>query len=147
MPKVIHSKYYVHKQYSKLILPDHRLEFFLNRAKNIIGNFEWNTLRVAEDYVQIAFQLSEDFDTADEPTVDRTVCVDLINDKIKITETPNAIWHHKWQWVEPDYKGFDYYKSKARSELWKPFVKPEEVCKIGNKTFWNSIKHRWEKPC
>lgn len=147
MPKLIHNKYYVHRLYSDLVIPSFRLKMFEKIANDKFGIFQWDTLRVEKYYASVAFQLSDDFDTADEPTVDRTICVNIIDMKITLTDTPTAIWHHKWQWVEPDYKGFDYYKSKARSELWKPFVSSKELSKIGNKAFWNSIKHRWENPC
>jgi hypothetical protein len=145
MPKRVRDKFYVHRLYSDLVIPTQRLELFKKIANEELGLFQWNTLRVLTGYRSVAFQLSNDFDTADEPTVDQTINVDLIEMRITITNTPNTIWHHKWQWVEPDYKGFDYYKSKARSELWKPFVKTNELSKIGNKTYWNSIKTRWEK--
>ena len=144
MPKRIHNKYYVHRLYSDLVIPSVRLEMFKKVANDKLGLFEWNTLRVVKGYESVAFQLSNDFDTADEPTVNKTICVDIVEMKVTVTETPNTIWHHKWQWVEPDYKGFDYYNSKARSELWKPFVKANELSKIGNKNYWESIKSRWE---
>jgi len=41
-------------------------------------------------------------------------------------------------------RGFDVEASKARSELWNPYVSKEEKSKIGYKDFWDSIRHRWE---
>jgi hypothetical protein len=122
----------------------------LSRFSQFCGTgYNWNLLRITKskyfnEPLEVSFQLSKDFDTADEPSVDETVSVS--NDsKIRITKTPHLIFHHKWQWVEPDYKGFDFHKSKARSELWKPFVNSKELCKIGVKTYWDSIRPRWEK--
>lgn len=96
---------------------------------------------------EIAFQYSKDFDTADEPSVDYTLRYRFEGSKyvaLKPLVHSNLIWHHKWMWVKPDYKGFDYEASKARSALWKPHVKKSELTKIGNKLYWESIKGRWE---
>jgi hypothetical protein len=146
MPKSIHNKIYVHRNYSHLVIGEEELKPFLEYAKEELENFEWNALRVVKQCgiaIEVAFQLSKDFDIADEPTVDQTVKVSYYG-TVNVKYSSNMIWHHKWQWVEPDYKGFDYLKSKARSELWKPFVKSFEMSRIGNKNYWESIKSRWE---
>lgn len=148
MPKIIRNRIYIHRQYAHKIISSNDLASFYDYAYGEIGQFEWNTLRLTKgkcfDFNEISFQLSEDFDTADEPAVNTTVSVPYDGDIVRVTKTPHLIFHHKWQWVEPDYKGFDYYKSKARSDLWKPFVNYKELCKIGNKNYWVSIRNRWE---
>jgi hypothetical protein len=121
-------------------------------AQDAVSDFKWNCLRVKPNgisgFSEVAFQYSPDFDTADEPQVVRTVvCIpkNLWWSFKRDTVHKNLIWHHKWMWVNPDYNGFDYEASKARSALWKPHVSKKELSKIGNKVYWESIKHRWEK--
>ena len=147
MPKVIRNRIYIHRQYANKIITSNDLASFYDYAYGEIGHFDWNTLRLTKgkysNFREITFQFSKDFDTADEPTVNESVSVSQWGDHVRVTKTPHLIFHHKWQWVEPNYKGFDYYKSKARSDLWKPFVSSKELCKIGNKNYWDSIRNRW----
>jgi hypothetical protein len=153
MPKKIGGRMYFHKDYIKRLPMGMLYDVIscLEVAEGVLGSFEWNTVRIKPDGVggvlEIAFQYSPDFDTADEPEVKQTV-VCVPNDNtwkvLDVKKHKNTIWHHKWMWVEPDYKGFDYTASKKRSALWKPYVTKPEIPKIGNKTFWDSIKSRWE---
>jgi hypothetical protein len=153
MPKKIGGRYYVHKDYIKS-LPVGLIYEVINAresAENSLGTFDWNCVRVRPDGVggasEVAFQYSPDFDTTDEPQVTQTVsCV--FNDNVwevsDVRKHDGVIWHHKWMWVGPDYKGFDYEASKARSALWKSHVAKDEIPKIGRKSFWDKIKPRWE---
>ncbi len=153
--KRIGGKLYLHESVLKFLSKDlyEEVEKALKSAYTTIGSFNWNCIRIKPDgfvgAMEIAFQYSPDFDSADEPEVIQTVrCLWMCNNEWEVKSIKahtNTIWHHKWMWVNPDYKGFDYEASKARSALWKPFVKKEELTKIGNKIYWESIKPRWEK--
>ncbi|MFW5887890.1 MAG: hypothetical protein ACOCUH_03725, partial [Bacteriovoracia bacterium] len=92
----------------------------------------------------ITFQWSSDFNTANEPVVEK--CILVKQNKIKRIKQPQDpyVWHHKWQWVADNYDEFDVEKSKTRSKQWKPYVNKEEKCKIGKLSFWNIIKSRFE---
>jgi hypothetical protein len=155
MPKKIGGRLYLHRNYIRSldINTVHEVAQALRVSEDILGGFIWNTLRIKPDGIggasEIAFQYSPDFDTADEPSVTNTVLCRkneheewIVKDVLRHKDT---IWHHKWQWVGPDYKGFDYNASKKRSALWKPFVSKEEIPKIGNKNFWDKIRVRWDK--
>jgi hypothetical protein len=153
--KKIGGRIYLHKSACSLL--DSNLYYCASKAKevceHIIGSFNWNCLRIKPDGLggafEVAFQYSPDFNEADEPEVVQTIPV-IFNDVMDMWEVSDirvhkdTIWHHKWMWVKPDYKGFDYEASKARSALWKPHVKKSELTKIGNKVYWESIKGRWE---
>lgn len=148
MPKKIGGRIYLHGDYIKSL--DNRLLDAVIDARELaedtLGNFQWNTVRIKPDgtggATEVAFQYAPDFDYDDEPEVMQTVAVS--NGEVHIRQHKNTIWHHKWMWVDSNYKGFDYEASKARSTLWKPFVKKNDIPKIGNKKFWESIKSRWE---
>ena len=154
--KRIGGRIYLHASSSKLLSSNLYAEttMALRVASELLGEFNWNCIRIKPDHLggatEIAFQWSPDFLTAPEPQVVQTVrCI--WNNELDIWEVKdmkahtNLIWHHKWMWVTPEYKGFNYEDSKARSATWKPHVSKTELTKIGNKVYWESIKHRWEK--
>jgi len=89
----------------------------------------------------VAFISSPDFDTLDEPTVgtsERLHLYDKFRFNVKLTRPSGMIYHHKWQFVLPDYKGFDYQKSIERSLAW--FGKAEyNYLKIGKRSYWEEI--------
>jgi hypothetical protein len=154
MPKRIGGRIYLHKDYVPSLDADllHEVTFALEKAEEVLGSFNWNTIRIKPDAVggaeEVAFQFSPDFDTADEPEVTQTVAVRMLGADWEIAHIRNhsgLIWHHKWMWVDSDYQGFDYAAAKRRSDLWKPHVHKDELPKIGNKKFWESIRSRWEK--
>jgi hypothetical protein len=153
MPKKIGGRIYAHKDYIKSLSIIYIPEIIaaLQVVKDTLDDFTWNTVRIKPDAVggleEVSFQYSPDFDTADEPEVVQTItCVPMDNtwEVVRIKRHTDTIWHHKWMWVEPNYKGFDYEASKARSALWKKFVSPSEIPKIGRKSFWDKLRVRWE---
>jgi hypothetical protein len=153
MPKKIGGRIYAHKDYIKSLSIIYIPEVIaaLQVVKETLDDFTWNTVRIKPDAVggldEVSFQYSPDFDTADEPEVVQTItCVPMDNtwEVIRIKRHTDTIWHHKWMWVEPNYKGFDYEASKARSVLWKKFISKDEIPKIGRKSFWDKLRVRWE---
>jgi hypothetical protein len=156
MPKRIGGRIYLHQNYMKVLGADmiHEVTFALEKAEEVLGSFDWNTLRIKPNAVggadEVAFQFSPDFDSADEPEVTQTVTVRLDGSDwsiVNVHDHAGMIWHHKWMWVDKDYTGFSYAASKAHSAKWKPLVKKEELPKIGRKKFWESIKTRWDSSC
>jgi hypothetical protein len=154
MPKKIGGRIYAHKDYIKslsiTVIPE--IINALQVAQDTLGDFKWNTVRIKPngvgDLSEVAFQYSPDFDVADEPEVTQTVMCIPVDNTWEVTDVRHhegIIWHHKWMWVEPDYKGFDYEASKSRSALWKRYVSKDEMPKIGHKSFWDKLRVRWEK--
>jgi len=156
MPKRIGGRIYLHKDYIHTLgdVMAFEVAVALEKAEEVLGSIDWNTLRIKPDAVggasEVAFQFSPDFDSADEPEVTRTinVCLDGSDWSIvNLRDHSGFIWHHKWMWVDTNYTGFSHSASKVHSALWKPYVKPEEMPKIGRKKFWESIKTRWDSSC
>jgi len=148
--KRVGSCVYVHRQYESQVIPEDVLENAkkLMKWEDINHNLspcydcvKWNKKTGA-----ITFQWSNyTFDKWDEPEVGK--CILVKDNTIRTLPRPKEqqIWHHKWMWVADDYTGFNVEESKARSRLWEPYVTKEEKRKIGYKSFWDSIKKRWEK--
>lgn len=143
--KRIGNTIYVHKDYVKTTL-DFATER-IKEAKKILGSQlkEYTAVRFDVKSGNVAFIYSPGFDVEDEPIVGKSILVKADN-SVKITPQKKdpQIWHHKWLWVEDDYKGFDVEKSKERSNLWKDKVSKEEKRKIGYNSFWNKIKEKYE---
>jgi len=141
--KKVGSCIYIHRLYEKEVIPS----FTLNRAKEIAGDIieGYTAVRYNKKEQSVCFQFSPDFDTADEPIVGDCILVKK-NGEVTITKQKKdpQIWHHKWMWVRPEYKGFNYEESKKRSWLWISHITSEEKRKIGTKSFWDSIRTRWE---
>jgi hypothetical protein len=100
----------------------------------------------------ISFIFSEEFDVSDEPRIDYAY---IIRDKklfrtidySKFRKEVIPVYHHKWMFVRPDYKGFDVEKSKQRSEWWEKHpvildrMKNDRFfkCTIGSYRYWNDL--------
>jgi hypothetical protein len=142
--KQVGSKIYIHKDYAQTVVPIEKIA----NAIIISGVREddYICIRYDKKTEEIAFQNSPDFDTADEPRVGITVAVSKDGEyRVTLPKRNNPqIWHHKWMWVGDDYTGFDVEASKARSELWEPYVKKDEKSRIGYLNYWNEIRSRWE---
>ena len=135
---------YVHRQYREAVIPQDAWD----HALHVLGGEEpegYTGIKYDRKKQSLTFQWSPDFDTAPEPTVGLCIMAQW-DGTMRVMHPPKdpMIWHHKWLWVADDYKGFDVEESKARSELWKPYVSGVEKKRIGRKSFWESIRKRWE---
>lgn len=136
---------YAHRQYRKEVIPPdvwaHALEVLGGEPDG------YTCLKYDKKKQNLTFQWSPDFDTAPEPTVGHCIMAQW-DGTMRVISQPKdpMIWHHKWLWVKDDYSGFDVEKSKQRSKQWEPHVTSEEKRKIGRKSFWDSIRNRWESP-
>ncbi|GCD10406.1 hypothetical protein [Clostridium tagluense] len=107
----------------------------------------WDIIRINLKEQKVAFIISEDWDTATEPQVGDSYCVDKDN-IIHFKKACGQIYHHKWKFVQTDYKGFDVKESIAWSEKWlnsdivkKLKADPQEKfnCKIGYKKYFDKV--------
>lgn len=141
--KVIGGEHYVHRDYESSISDQAGLE----RAKSHLTDEHRNKYNVVKHNKKegtFSFIHSPDFDKSDEPISGESHKVKP-NGDITITKQKKdpQIWHHKWQWVGDDYKGFDVEKSKQRSKNWKPVTDkikaekdPSVMKKIGTQSYW-----------
>jgi hypothetical protein len=129
--KKIGGHIYVHRTYEGKVVPAD----ILKAAKKLIGNFKYHVVKWSPKETKVSFIESPDFDTADEPVIGR--CLSVKDGKV--TEYPKQadpwIYHHKWQFVEPDYRGFSVAESKERSKSWEA-IPGIDKARIGKKSYW-----------
>ena len=136
--KVIGNQVYFHKEYLK-VQPKEVQDLYNKSVKKLPTDHKFNTLMYepskGDKPARIRFDESADFDTAREPTPGRTIS---INSKGDIKETNvSQIFHHKWQWVDDNYKGFNVNKEYEWSKEWTSKV--DNFSTIGKKENWDKI--------
>ncbi len=142
------SAVYVHRDYEGRVVP----EDLLAKARAVLQREHpemaerYNAVKYDRKKRSVTFQHSPDFDEADEPTVGDSVRVRGNGAKFTRRREDPQIWHHKWMWVDDDYPGFDVEAAKQRSATWRSHIKPGESSRIGRRSYWDSIRPRWESP-
>lgn len=132
--KSIGGSLYVHKDYENLI-PN------IEKAKEALSpEFEYNIVKNVGNG-NISFLHSPDWDSADEPIIDESWMVSS-SGQVKQTTKPGSkdpmIYHHKWEFVGKDYKGFDVLESMRRSLIWLSLPNRPSSSEIGKKSVWDS---------
>lgn len=127
---------YVHKSQEYTLPQDE-----LNKAKSHLPkDHDYAIVKHNKKTGDFSFIKSHDWDSADEPTVGHSIKVSS-DGGVKHTKQKSdpQIYHHKWQFVGDDYKGFDVDKSKERSKHWKSVVgvNKEVSSRIGTKSYWD----------
>jgi hypothetical protein len=131
--KKIGGSIYLHKDYADSVIPKE----LMDKAKAAVGQFDYTIAKYTPAMNSISFIRSPDWDTAHEPTVG---VVKAYKDGIVKTINPSSdpwIYHHKWQFVGDDYKGFNVEESKARSKAWEPLNLDRS--RIGKKSYWDAV--------
>lgn len=128
--KEIGGKIYFHKNYFDRVID---ADMFLKAVSELPYGFKFNCLMIdrKKPYV-IRFDEAPDFDTEKEPHPGDFIEVDLYNRKIRRGHS-DFIWHHKWMWVDDDYKGFDVEKSYQWSKKWTQIITHPS----GSRNIWN----------
>lgn len=92
---------------------------------------------------KISLIATPDWDTENEPTVGDSICCWVDDNgeyQAKKFKSKNQIYHNKWQFVQPTYKGFDVEKAKERTKLWNsiPDINKHKS-RIGYRGYWNTL--------
>lgn len=112
--KSIGGKLYVHKDYAYRVLD----RDIYNRIRGFLPcDFQYNCLVIDHKKNTIRFDEAPDFDTAREPHPGDFIEVNFDTWEMR-TGHSDYIWHHKWMWVDDDYKGFDVDESYEWSKEW-----------------------------
>lgn len=117
----------------------------LQHLPDTFFDYEIIKLNTKENYV--SFIKSYDWDTVNEPTVGDSCKIDS-NSTVKITKGSGKIYHHKWQFVKDNYKGFNVQQSKERSILWESIIPHTKEIKsrIQSRKYWNEILEQYKLP-
>ena len=136
--KVIGGRIYVHKDYVER-LPEPLRDLYAAAAaamKVVAPEFAWNATAIDLKGDKVTLMEAPDFDTADEPRVG--VYWTVAPGKPPKRGQTNQIWHHKWLWVDDDYRGFDVNQSFERSRKW--LALPDiPFAKIGKPELWQKF--------
>ncbi|MFS1426774.1 hypothetical protein LMH73_006235 [Vibrio splendidus] len=84
----------------------------------------------------------DDFDTEHEPTLGKVVTFKADGQaSTSLASNNKLIYHHKWQFVRPDYQGFNYKEAKMRSYVWKSVLGTNKAIssRIGRQLYWNDF--------
>ena len=119
--KQVGSKIYFHKSVHDKIVP----QDVWNKAMEMVAGTKVNGRQL--EFNTACYDLSEPhivrldtclrFDTEREPIVELSFKFNTRNYKTEVRNN-NQIFHHKWLWVDKDYKGFDVKESYEWSKLW-----------------------------
>ena len=136
--KVIGGRIYVHRDYvDRLPEPLQRLYSDATQAmQGVDPNFRWNATAIDLKGDKVTLMEAPDFDTADEPHVG--VYWTVAPGKPPKRGQTSQIWHHKWLWVDDDYRGFDVDQSFERSRKWLA-IPDIPFAKIGKDEFWQKF--------
>jgi hypothetical protein len=128
--------YYVHKSAEDVVPND-----VLSKAKEKIGDFEYDIVKYNNKDNSISFIESPDFDVVDEPTVGKSIKVSADGQISGPRKGGVTVYHHKWNMVRPDYIGFDYQDAIERSVRWTQMLEGTGINrnKIGNKNYWETV--------
>ena len=114
--KFIGGRLYVHSSYAKESgIPSGQLTAAKAMLNKKFPDFEYQGIMYDKKLNLIRFDAADGFDTEREPVVGSQITVNLTTGAVTEGGTPQ-IWHHKWQWVKPDYTGFNYAAAKDWSE-------------------------------
>jgi SAM-dependent methyltransferase len=137
--KKMGDEVYLHRDYEG-VLPQGDLA----DAKERIDDFEYNLIRYNTKTGAIGFFNSPDFDTSPEPINGNLIVVEpdgtIRTVDLNKNSDKQAIYHHKWEWVKDDYKGFDVKQSIERSIAWQKVVNREGIDRkrIGFQGVWQN---------
>jgi len=115
--KVVWKRIYLHRNYAESQIGKDYI-----RAKSVFdaAGLDWNYNTVSYDLTTgaVTFQEAPGFDSSSEPVVGRMITI-FKDGSISKERNETQIYHHKWQWVDDNYKGFDVEKSKERSQSYR----------------------------
>ena len=118
--KVIGGQVYFHKNYiSKM--PKEVIDIYKKTINKLPKDHSFNTLMYTPASkgkpASLRFDEAPDFDIAREPIPGRVITI-TEKGSISPPKDVNQIWHHKWAWVDDDYKGFDVKENYDWSREW-----------------------------
>ena len=127
---------YVHKTaLEESLIPLH----VVHSSANLLPNgFDYEIIKYDCASGAVSFIQSPDWDQSPEPLVGDSYKVDPRgNLKFRRSNPENPqIYHHKYQFVAPDYCGFDVAESRQRAQLWER-LRPDRH-RIGYKKYWET---------
>lgn len=139
MKKMINALY-VHKSAVNQL---GEYDYLVESARVKLPNdFCWDVVKVNLKDGSVSFIRSSDWNVVDEPEVGDSIKVHT-NGNITFIKARGQIYHHKHEFVNDDYTGFDIQKSTERSVLIQERVPKELKNKIGYRKFWEEVCEKY----
>ncbi|QEG39345.1 DNA phosphorothioation-associated putative methyltransferase [Roseimaritima ulvae] len=131
--KRIGGAVYVHRDF------EHVLGEPMAAAKSRLpAGFEYTVVKHNETNGNFSFIHCPDFDESPEPSTGSYAVVKSDGVvKIRPALSDPFIYHHKWLFVDDDYRGFDVEESKRRSVEWMTLPNVDKS-RIGRASYWNT---------
>jgi|GEM_PF-207685 len=127
------NNFYVHKSSETAIVDSERL----TRAKQKVGDFDYDIVRVNDKTGEISFIKTDDFDGKTEPEIISIMTVK--KDGTVVDETPTGkIIVDKARYVPDDYTGFDVQAAKDREAAWRKAGVNYDSTQIDNKDYFEN---------
>jgi len=126
---------YVHRS-AEDILPT---DLLAHRKAALPGDFEiYHVVKYNRRTGAFSFALVPGFDFEPEPVIHAVATVSE-NGRVRVRRyrDDRPIYHHKWMFVAPEYRGFDVRQSEARSERWTGLPDIDRS-RIGWRRYWES---------
>lgn len=120
--KVIGGKVYMHVKYIDTLPSPEQARIALRAS----GLRDARALSYDPKNEIYMFSVAPDFDRASEPAPRKSVKVEMDGDdvdEVSPAKDITQIWHHKWMWVDDNYKGFDVRGSYEWSKTWTAKMK------------------------
>lgn len=138
--KLIGGNLYAHKSYASIYPESLQQALIILRVNH--PDFNYEIIKHNQKENSYSFIQSKGFNTDMEPGIQDVINISLNNNTVKIIKgrTDPQIYHHKWQFVADDYKGFDVKTSMLRSLAWKTKLGFNKAVssKIGTKSYWDN---------
>lgn len=144
--KEIGGNIYVHKDYADFVVPGTILRSTERALEEEYPDFKYNCLKYDPTKFRISFQEVPDFDSAREPKVGDYVIVEYHPSRSVVLKKGHSdyIYHHKWNWVQNDYTGFDVDESWNWSKQWlSTLLEPSDGNGIAR---WNAQLDKYNLP-
>lgn len=148
MKKVVNC-YYVHKSNINELynsVPTNLLAAVMGifQEGSILYDIDFDIVKVDVNRRTVSLIQCPTFDILEEPIVGSSYCYNIDTATWKIISGGNKVYHHKWQFVSEDYKGFDISSSKKRSEVLKSIPEfNENKSRIGNLVYWDAFLKKY----
>lgn len=130
--KVIGGHVYVHRSAEDVIPAP-----VLSSAKHLLPAVAYAVVKWTPATGAISLIESPDFLTAPEPIVGTAYRVHDGTIRMIHQKADPQIYHHKWLFVRPDFRGFDVAQSMLRSLQWMAYPGIDRT-RIGQQAFWHA---------
>jgi hypothetical protein len=142
---------YVHRDYINDSVMSVQQKALAHQALALApSDTNWNLVSVKNDGSAVTVQESPDFDTSDEPALQKSITyVPDTNGSLTIKRVEKGgydnpkILHGKNLWVGDDYTGFDTVEAEKRYSAWKSVDLVRKngftIVQIGRRNDWNKL--------